>query len=127
MSGEVTLDASELRAFSATMTRAIPEVAREVMQATAKGGVNIKTQLRAEARDSEHFRLERHISYDVEDGGFGVVVGPEKVGAGNLANIAYFGGANGGGGTVPDPRGALDAEVPRYVDALSKIAEGFLR
>lgn len=124
---DVTIDTSELRTFAADLTRGVASVAREVMQATAKGGVNIKEQLRSEAADSRHFQLERHISYDVEDGGFGVVVGPEKVGAGNLANIAYFGGANGGGGTVPDPRGALGAEVPRYLDALSKIAGGFLR
>ena len=39
-------------------------------------------------------------------------IGPETGGAGSLAGFAYFGGVNGGGGTVPDPQGALDAEAP---------------
>ena len=48
-------------------------------------------------------------------------VGPRKGKPGSIANIAYFGGANGGGGTVPDPRGALEAEAPRFEKALTDL------
>jgi len=37
-----------------------------------------------------------------------------------LANIAYFGSAR-GGGTVPDPQGALDAETPKFLKALADL------
>ena len=49
---------------------------------------------------------------DELEGGMAAEIGPEKVGAGNLAVIAYWGGANGGGGTVEDPQEAADRELP---------------
>ena len=51
--------------------------------------------------------------YEIQDraGSIELVAGPTKGSPGSLANIAYFGTSR-GGGTVPDPRGALDAETP---------------
>lgn len=121
---EVTIDTSELRAFRDEILHHASYVAvRHARPVVQRGAQNIKEQLQAEARGSRHFRLERAISYDIEDDGFAAEIGPEKGGAGSLANIAYFGGANGGGGTVPDPRAALDAEIPRFIDQLAQIAD----
>lgn len=117
----VEIDSSELRAFSSELGKVPAKAVTGVRPAVKKAGVNMKNQLREEMGRSKHFRAANSISFDEGDGGLAVEVGPEKSGAGNLANIAYFGGAHGGGGTVPDPRGALDAEVPRFEKALTDL------
>ena len=117
----VEIDASELREFSSELGKVPTKVVTGIRPAVVKAGANMKNQLREEMDKSKHFKASRSINFDVSDGGLAVEVGPTKSGAGNLANIAYFGGANGGGGTVPDPRGALEAEAPRFEKALTDL------
>ena len=99
----------------------------EVKAVVERGALNIKKQLVAEMQRSPHFKgVARGISYDMRTvGGFGggvieAEIGPESSGPGALANVAYFGTSR-GGGTVPDPSGALEAESRRFEDALLKI------
>lgn len=99
----------------------------EVEAVVERGALNIKKQLVAEMQRSPHFKgVARGITYDMRTvGGFGggaieAEIGPESSGPGALANVAYFGTAR-GGGTVPDPSGALEAESRRFEDALLKI------
>lgn len=110
----MTADVSELRRF-ATDLRNMPQYMRpEARKVIEKGGVNIKNQLRQEMQQSTHFKqVARSISYDIRDRAetIELEVGPVKGSPGSLANIAYF-GTSLGGGTVPDPELALDAEVP---------------
>ena len=105
---------AQIDAFAADL-RALPEHARgDARQVMAKAGVNIKRQLVAEMSGSRHFgQIARAISYEIQDraGSIELVAGPVKGSPGSLANIAYWGGSR-GGGTVPDPKGALDAEAP---------------
>ena len=117
----VEIDAHEVKEFASELGKVPTKVVTGVRPAVVKAGVNMKKQLREEMDKSKHFKASRSINFDVSDGGMAVEVGPTKSGAGNLANIAYFGGAHGGGGTVPDPRGALDAEVPRFEKALTDL------
>ena len=117
----VEFDASELRDFSSELGRVPAKVVIGVRPAVVKAGVNMKNQLREEMDKSKHFKASRSINFDVSDGGLAVAVGPSKGKPGSIANIAYFGGANGGGGTVPDPRGALEAEAPRFEKALTDL------
>ena len=117
----VEIDASELRDFSSELGRVPAKVVIGVRPAVVKAGVNMKKQLREEMDKSKHFKASRSIDFAVSDGGLAVAVGPSKGKPGSIANIAYFGGVNGGGGTVPDPRGALDAEVPRFEKALTDL------
>ena len=57
--------------------------------------------------------------------GVSAEIGPKKGSPGSLANIAYFGASRGGGGQVPDPEGALLAELPVLEKYLAEIlAEG---
>jgi hypothetical protein len=49
--------------------------------------------------------------------------GPGQPGA--IANVGYFGTSR-GGGTVPDPQGALDAEAPRLESAIGDLLGGIL-
>lgn len=119
-------DFSEVDALVDDLQSAAQQSLRKVAPVVKRGALNIKNQLRDEAGRSRHFKMARHISYDIEDGGRSAAIGPEKVGAGNLGNIAYFGGANGGGGTIPDPIGALEDETPRFEQALADALEEFL-
>lgn len=122
----ISIDTSEVRALAADLRGVGAFVSAKVPGVVSKGALNIKNQMRAEASESTHFRFAHTISYDLEERGYAAVIGPEKGGAGSLANIAYFGGANGGGGTVPDPLGALEAEIPNFSDAIAKLIEGAL-
>lgn len=107
-------DISGLAEFIADL-RELPEHARgDARQVLSKAGVNIKRQLVAEMSSSRSFgQVASAISYEIHDraGSIELVAGPTKGSPGSLANIAYWGGSR-GGGTVPDPRGALDAEAP---------------
>ena len=126
----VSIDTSEVRALAADMRQVDERMNRYVLGIVEKGANNIKNQLRAEMSASRHFKgATSAITYDLNLKGFGgggiieAEIGPERGRPGSIANIAYFGGSNGGGGTVPDPQGALDAELPNFSRALEELAE----
>ena len=114
--------ADELRQLSADLAKGLD--AGKVREVVRKGAVNIKEQMRAEASRSRHFKIASKITFDETErfSGPSAEIGPVRKGAGRLANIAYFGGANGGGGTIPDPQGALSAEEPAFIKALADLA-----
>lgn len=124
----MAVDVSELRKLASDLSNAPKLVKSEARGVVAKGALNIKNQMRDEAK-RRHYDFSHRISYDIEVSGDSIEaeIGPETGGVGSLAGIAYFGGVNGGGGTVPDPQGALDAEAPnveKYLDALVAKALG---
>ena len=125
----MAVDVSELRKLATDLSSAPKLVKSEARGVISKAALNIKTQMRDEVARSRHFRFAHTISYDLRVSGDTIEaeIGPETGGAGSLAGFAYFGGVNGGGGTVPDPQGALDAEAPnveKYLDALVAKALG---
>lgn len=95
-----------------------------------RGAMQIKKQMQAEMGGSAHFKgATPSIDFDMFDAGTTVEaeIGP-KVGSGEsggLGSIAYFGNSR-GGGTVPDPQGALDAEAPRVEKAIADLMGGLL-
>lgn len=117
----------ELRALSADLRQAPGKVEREVRQVIRKGGVQIKSRMQREMGRSGWFgHIARSIDFD-EVGGrgtIGVEVGPNAATSSSapLAGIAYFGGARGGGGTVPDPMQALQDEAQEAQRWISRIA-----
>ena len=124
---EVTDAALHLKEVPA---KAIPKVRGVVV----KGAVNIKNQMRRDAEASSSFSaIAPTIDFDIHQGAFGgssainAEIGPDaaKDEAAALAGFAYFGGAKGGGGTVSDPREALNAEEPRFLENIAKVA-GFV-
>ena len=139
----IEIDMSEVRELMADWTRVPDMMAREGRPVVERGARNIRDQLRDEMRNSKHFKAAaKSISYDLDDDGYGAEIGPKKGGPGAIAVIAYFGGSAwsgrrrpgrgwqqgpGGGGTVPDPRGALEAEAPRFEKALADKAAELLR
>lgn len=138
----IEIDTSEVRALAEDFKAVPARLARHAKPVVSKGADNIRNQMRDEMSSSAHFKkAAKSITYDLIDDGFGAEIGPVK-GAGSIANIAYFGGSGwsgrkkpgpgwqqgpGGGGTVPDPRGALKAEAPRFIKALADAAAELLR
>lgn len=113
-----------LRELSADLGRISAEAVANVRPIIQKGALNIKTEMQEDAHGSRYFRaLAPSISYDTEIGRDGVTaeIGPAKdrYGAAALGVIAYFGGANGGGGTL-DIDGPLEREEPRFMAQLDK-------
>lgn len=126
----ISLDTSELNALAADLTAAGSGIAAKVRPVVIKGAVNVKNQLRAEMRSSTHFKgAASSIDFSMTNAkvfGVGIIeaeigprTGPGGV-PGDLAHIGYFGTSR-GGGTVPDPQGALDAEAPGFEKALGDI------
>lgn len=124
-------DMSELRklavAIEATSTKA-PKKARAVVK---RGAENVKKQMRSEAAASSWFgQIAPTITYDMLGGGdLGGTVIEAEIGpnthfkAARIENIAYFGSSRAGGGTVPDPRGAGEAELPNLEKYLGDLGE----
>lgn len=129
----MSFDASELRSFAGVVGRARSGLVRALRPVVERGALNVKNQLQEEMAASRHFKgAAGSISYTVYGReAFGseqveAEIGPDKSRRGGaLANIAYFGTSR-GGGTVPDPQGALDAETPHFERALGDVLEELL-
>ncbi|GAA1642548.1 hypothetical protein GCM10009700_31720 [Brevibacterium sanguinis] len=85
-----------------------------------KGAVEARRNLQADAQKSTYFRqIARTINFDKRRTALGVEIelGPDKDRdpAASLAGIAYFGGANGGGGTLD-----IDEPVERELDVIDE-------
>lgn len=118
-------DFSELRRLIQDLGQISQEVKAEARGALEKGALNIKKQMQSEASATRHYNFAHRITYDtkVTAGGVQAEIGPETGGVASLAGIAYFGGVNGGGGTIPDPQGALDAEAPNVEKYLLDVVD----
>lgn len=119
-----SIDDSDLRALSADLANAPGVAASKVIGALDASAKRIEAAMRADAAKSKSFRFSGTIGTDRE--GWERVIGAKKGGAGSLAHIAYFGGANGGGGTVRDPNEALQDEAPAFEKALGDAIEDVL-
>ncbi|KQR02484.1 hypothetical protein ASF72_10645 [Arthrobacter sp. Leaf141] len=101
------------------------ELLKDVGQVVSKGALNIKQQIQKDFRSSEHFKGIRDIRYNrnVTANAVEAEISPflENEGIADLVGVAIHGGSRGGGGSVPDPLLALQAEAPRFEEALSKL------
>lgn len=127
----MSMDGSEVFALAADLGTKPAAAMREVRPVLERGALNMKRGMAKDFADSWHFAgIAGTISYEVTAAGDTITaeVGPDKArgGIASLAGIAYFGGANGGGGTIPDPVHVIDAEVPRVIDYLGKIGGDIL-
>ena len=125
----MTNDASELKRYADDLMRLEPKVELQVDSILKKGATNVKNTLREDMSQSRSFKqIARTINYDIEkfDGGIEAQVGPDKYWrAGRLANIAYFGGARGGGGTVDFDNG-IRKELPNLNEHLGRVMRDVL-
>lgn len=118
-----------LREFAAAIDAEASQIAADVRKASMDAGVRLKNSMRKQLRARPHFKkaaldvdfdvIERNDEIEIE---VGPSIGRGRGHAGGLAHIAYFGGSNGGGGTVRDPQLDLDEEEPRFLTALEELA-----
>ena len=117
-------DASELRDFAADVGRIGPKMQKKTKSIVSKGALNIKNTMREDFSHSAHFKqVGKTISYEVNETADGVEaeIGPNKhYRSARIANIAYFGGIRGGGGTV-DVENGLRQEVPNFVEHMRSV------
>lgn len=124
----ISIDVSEVLALADDIKSGAAKVMEGVRPAVVKGATNIKDQLRSEASGSASFgHIAPTITFDMTgNAAFSQAeIGPTKP-RGALAAIAHFGGSNGGGATVADPSGAMDAEAPRFEQAIGDLVDGML-
>lgn len=96
-----------------------------------KTALEVKRGMQADFRGSSHFKqVAGSIDYEVETSaaGMSVEIGPNAATspAAPLAGLAYFGGSNGGGGTVRDPVFHARDQGTKMVGFLAMAAEGLL-
>lgn len=134
----IFVDASDALRTAAQLAASPAAVRAGVTPVVTKGAVQIKDEWNAAFRGSKSFRgISGSVNFDISQtaGGVEAEIGPDKErywgtpGPGKtspaapLANIAHFGGARGGGGTVADPQTFADKEAPKFEAALGQIIE----
>lgn len=122
-------DFSEVERLARDLSAAPSRALSDLEAIAERGALNIKDHLKADAAASKHFKgIASSISYDRDYGvgRIGYEIGPDKERRGGaLGNIAYFGGARGGGGTL-DLDEPVRAEGERLDAAISRASEGWL-
>jgi len=125
----IEIDTTDLMRLADDLRAAGRSVGNAVAPVIKKGAQNIKTQMVDELAASTHFKgIAGSVSYDFKADASGIeaVIGPDKDRHGGaLANIAYFGTPR-GGGTVPDPQRAMEAEAPNLERAIADVLGGLL-
>lgn len=97
---DVTIDASELTSFGRRIAAAHAMASVKVAQAVKKGSQNVKEGIVSDLQTSSNYAISRiGIGYEMGSAGTTVYadVSPRDGGASDLANIAFFGTAKGGG------------------------------
>ena len=114
-------DLRRLQADLAQSPKRVASVADKVIRRTA---LEIKRGMQKDLRGSRYFKtIAQSVDYDLHSGefggsrAFGAEIGPNATRdpSAALAGIAYFGGANGGGGTVRDPAEILAEQADLMV------------
>jgi hypothetical protein len=115
---------AELRQFAINIGRVVAGAYEDVDAVIAKGALNVKNEMIADASASRHFKgMAGSITYEHENTSNLIrrVVGPDKGrGGGALGNIAYFGTSRGGGTLDIDK--PLNSEEPRLLGAIQALA-----
>lgn len=122
----MSYDASDFLIFAEVARESANHVIAQTKKSVTKGALNVKNQLRHDARGSKYFaQVGSTIDFDVESDSSSTeaLIGPNKgVGtSASLAGIAYFGTSQPGGGTLPDPVKALDTEAENFEAAIGDI------
>ena len=127
----MAIDNAELYALSHDFGLMPGKYTKKIRPIFNKTAVEIKKGMQKDFQGSRHFKqVARSIDYEVEVGahGLSVEIGPNAATspAAPLAGIAYFGGSNGGGGSVRDPVFHARDQGTKMVGFLAMAAEGLL-
>jgi hypothetical protein len=126
MAEKISFDTTEVTALAAKIATAPQSARAKIPAVLGRGATNIRNQMRSETKGSTYFDLGSTITRSrmkETPTTFEVEIGPERrFRQARLAHIGYFGGAHGGGGTLPDPEGALQTEAPAVMRYLAQLA-----
>lgn len=125
MSDDVTVDAEQLARLADDLARLGASAVDRVDPVVKRAVTNMKDDMVADTESSRYFRgIGRTITYSraYRLGYVGYELGPDRAlgGQAPLADVAYNGGANGGGGTL-DLDGPLEREEPRLMQELANL------
>lgn len=117
----IRFDTSQVRRLSLDLTKAPGRVQRSAPKVLEVAANKIKRGMKDDASGHGHLpELDRHVSYTKESA-LSYEIGFDKVGQGNLANIAAFGSVN--NAPVMDHTAALRRETPILLSKLGDAAE----
>ena len=131
----MAIDNKELYALASDLGKMPQIMARKSKPIFRRTALEVKRGMQADFRESKHFKqVAASVDYDVNEYGiFGSSVMTAEIGpnadrnsSAPLAGIAYFGGVNGGGGTVRDPVFHAVEQGSRMVGHIRDAAEGLL-
>ena len=119
----LTIDASELSELGRRMALAQAVVKPKLAATVKKAAQNVKTAIESDVGASSNAGL-RQVRIGYETGSTGTVeyadVSPREGGSSNLANIAFFGTARGGG--THEFYGHAEEELPTLADYVADAA-----
>lgn len=118
---------AELRALSRDLGTVPMKARDELTPIFRKTAQQVKTRMQDDLRGSGWFgQVARSVDYDVRTskGSMTAEVGTNAArdSSAPLAGIAYFGGARGGGGTVPDPEYIMEDEADLMIGFIGQAA-----
>lgn len=120
----ITVDASDALAVAGDLEQASAQIVSRTRDSVREAATAARDAMRADMAGSGSFaHAASSITFDMKGNAAisEAEIGPTKP-AGAIANIAYFGGSHGGGGTVRDPLDAAESTDPEGI--LSKILDG---
>lgn len=117
--------------FAAHLMEVVARAPRETVDVVRKGATQVKADARRNVKQTaplHNAHAFTAINFDVEAHGvlIDAEIGYDKGGPGNLGNLLEFGG---GGDHSPPHRDlgrAIDAEEPKFIDALGDMGERLL-
>ena len=124
---DVTIDASELTAFGRRVAAAHAKASIAVAKAVKKGAQNVKEGITSDLQTSSNYAISRiGIGYEMGSTGTTIYadVSPRDGGASDLANIAFFGTAKGGG--THDFYEHAETELPTLAEYVGDAADDML-
>ena len=123
---DITIDASELTAFGRRVAAAHAMASVKVAQAVKKGAQNVKEGVISDLQTSSNYAISRiGIGYEMGTGTtIYADVSPRDGGASDLANIAFFGTAKGGG--THDFYEHAETELPTLAEYVGDAADDML-
>lgn len=124
---DVTIDASELTSFGRRIAAAHAKASIAVAKAVKKGAQNVKEGVISDLQTSSNYAISRiGIGYEMGSTGTTIYadVSPRDGGASDLANIAFFGTAKGGG--THDFYEAAETELPTLAEYVADAADDML-
>lgn len=119
------VDTNEVRAFAAKLEAAPRRKRQKISMIVKKAAQNVKNETRSDLAGSGNAAFRRiPISYETRENGavMEADIAPEQGGAGDLANLAFFGTAKGGG--THDFYEHARAEFPNLVREMRRAAMG---